>query len=361
MSPFDGFSKEVFESCEESEKIRVPINSLKRLQSEIEPRLKAMNSGLIGHVSRTKRAGTNDYNGWAWLYFNTIGTGAYRYSQLTVNISPFRVYAGVNLRRKTECYALQSKIRKEKNEWLLQQIMRTLGSREWIFSTRNDGWTDQIPRRYSPQELRGLLLDPELYWINACFEEDEPIVRTTRIGGEIARIFRELYNIYALASNNKIISQPKPKSESFEPKVVVDSGQSVPKSDEKMRSDIERFLSSLEAFREISRTHLSGKRDQYFVKRVALDLDLKPYQLNYKGNPIVVYSDHDVRSIQDKIMKNYSDFRQRINRIEDLLELPEDFLKMMYVNPQSDARYQRVGKAKAIFLNLARFNHNKDT
>jgi len=298
MSPFDGFSKKIFEYCQPSEKIRVPINSLKELKLEIEPRLKRLNSDLSGHVSKTKVPGTNYYNGWAWLYFNTIGPGAYRYSQLTVNISPSRVYAGVNLRRRSERYIFQGEIRKEENEWLFQQIIRTLGGREWIFSTREDGWEDQIPRRYSLQELRGLLLDSELYWINACFEKMEPVVGTGRISSEISRIFEELYNIYALASASKVIPQPKPKSGPYEPKITIDSKKSVPKSDEKIQSDVKRFLLSLKTSKKVGATHFPGRRDQYFVKRVALDLDLKPYQLNHKGSQITIYSDHDVRPLR---------------------------------------------------------------
>ena len=243
---------------------------------------------------------------------------------------------------------------------MFQQILRTLSGREWIFSTRDGGWEKQVPRRYSLQELRGLLLDPELYWINACFEKTEPVVGTARISSEILRIFEELYNIYALASGNAIIPQPKPKSRPYEPKVALDSRESVPKSDEEIQSDVRRFLSFLKTSKKPSKTHLPGKRDQYFVKRVALDLDLKPYQLNHKGNLITIYSDQDIRPLWHRVMKNYSDFRQRINRIKILLELPDDFLKIMYVNPRSEARYQRLGPSSSIFLNLAKFDWNKN-
>lgn len=333
---------------------------MKKLKLEIEPRLKKINPNLSGHVSRTKIPGTNYYNGWAWLYFNTIGPGAYRYSQLTVNISPPRVYVGVNLRRKSECKKFQSEIRKEENEWLLEQIISALSGREWIISTRGDWWEEQIPRRYSPQELRGILLDPELYWINACFEKNEPIVSTSIISSEILQIFKELHNIYALASNNKIILQPKPKSRVYKPEITIDSGESAPKSDEKIQSDVKRFLSSLKTTMKTGRTHLPGRRDQYFIKRVALELDLKPYKLHYKGSQITIYSNQDVKPLRDKILKNYFNFRQRVDHIKNLLELPQDFLKVMYIDPRSDARYYKDGRLNSIFLNLARFEKNKN-
>lgn len=253
MSTFNGFSQEVFECCKESERIRIPITSLKKLRLKIEPTLKKMNSNISGHVSRTKIPGTDYYNDWAWLYFNTIGTGAYRHSQLTVNISPSRIYTGVNLRRRTECKKFQTDVSKAGNEWLFEQIINTLGGREWIITTRGESW-EQVPRRYSQHELRGMLLDPELYWINACFEKKEPIVRTATIADEILRIFKELYNIYALASYNKITAQPKPKSTVYKPKISIDSKEYIPKSDEKIRSDVKNFLLSLRTAKKPGKT-----------------------------------------------------------------------------------------------------------
>ena len=235
-----------------------------------------------------------------------------------------------------------------------------MSGREWIISTREDWWEEQVARRHSPHELRGILLDPELYWINACFEKNEPIVSTSRITAEVLQILKELYNIYALASNSKIILQPKPKSRAYEPEITIDSGESVLRSDEKARSDTKRFLSSLRTPKKHGTTHLPGRRDQYFVKRVALDIDLKPYKLHYKGRQITIYSNQEVKPLRDKILKNYFDFRQRIDYIEKLLELPEDFIKVMYVDPKSDARYYKDRKLNSIFLNLARFEKNKN-
>lgn len=152
MSPFDGFSKKIFECCHPSEKIRVPINSLKELKLVIEPKLKRFNSDLSGHVSRTKAQGTNDYYSWAWLYFSTIGTGAYRYSQLTANISPSRIYAGVCLLRKSECYRFESEIKKETshcfNKYFVPLAVENGFSQQGTGGGRNKSQDDILYKNY---------------------------------------------------------------------------------------------------------------------------------------------------------------------------------------------------------------------
>lgn len=333
---------------------------MKRLKFEIEPELKKINPKLTGHVSRTKVPGTNDYNHWAWLYFNTIGPGAYRYSQLTVNVSPDRLYVGVNLRRPFEYWAFREEIEKEENTSFFEQITNTLSGREWIITKRGDSWRKQIPRRYSTQELRGILFNPELYWVNACFEKNEPILGGRRIVDEIVQIFKELYNIYALASANKTILQPKPKYKVFKHEMFVDSEQSLPKSDSRIMLEAKRFLSSLKSAEKIGKLHLPRRKDQYSVKRVALELDLKAYQLYRRGKPVTIYSDKDIKPYRNKILKSYFNFCEQLDRIRKLLELPEDFLKVMFVDPKSDGRYYRDRGSNSIFLNLARFETNKN-
>lgn len=360
MSPFGGFSKEIFESCEPSEKIKIPISSLKKLKFVIEPKLNRLNPNLIGHVSRTKIPGTNYYNDWAWLYFNTIGPGAYRYSQLTINLSPSRVYVGVNLRRPSENTRFRNAIKKEENAWLLEHIVRTLGGREWVISTREDWWEEQEPRRYSQEELRGLLFDPELYWINACYEKDNPIVNTSRISSEILQIFNELYNIYALASDNVVIQQPKPAEKVYEPRIRVDSIETLPKSDEEIRSNVGHFLSSLETPKSPSERHLPGKRDQIIVKTIAIERNLRRHEIDYEGHRIVIYFDKGTRLLRPENLENHSEFSQQVDYITKTLNLPEDFLKIMYVDSKSDARYSKAKGVSSIFLNLARFEMNKN-
>jgi len=354
MSGFVGFSQEVFESCEPSERIRTPIRALKRLKEEIEPRLRRMNPNLSGHVSRTKVPGTNEYNDWAWLYFNTIGTGAYRYSQLTVNVSPTRLYVGVNIKRPFEYYLLQKEIRKEENSALFEQIINTLSGREWIVTRKNGNWESEEPRRYSPQEIRGLLLSRDLYWINAVFEKDNPILGTRHIVNEIIEIFTDLYNIYAFASENDIIPQPMPKNGIFTHTIIPDAEESAPKSDQAIRDEVLRFLASLSSVRESGKFHLPGRKDQYSIKRTAIELNLEPCKIDYQGNPVIIFSD---KPLEPEILENYSSFRQILDQIKKVLNLPKDFLKIMYIDPKSDARYQRGNGTHCIFINLARFKH----
>jgi hypothetical protein len=210
MTPFNGFSEEIFECCKPSEKIRKPINALKELRLEIKLELKKINQALIGHVSRTKRQGTNEYNDWAWLYFNTIGTGGHRYSQLTVNISPTQ------------------------------------------------------------------------------------------------------------------------------------------------------FLSSLETTDKLGECHLPKKSDQYSIKRTALEFNLAPYELDFEGKKVIIYSDKDVKLSHNEILRIYPEFSKRLDQIRELLYLPKGFLKIMFVNPKSDARYHKIKESNSIFLNMARFETNKN-
>jgi hypothetical protein len=358
MTPFDGFSRQIFECCEPSEKIRTPINALKELQLEIEPELKKINPSIIGHVSRTKIHGTNNYNDWAWLYFNTVGAGGYRYSQLTVNISPTRMYVGVDLRTPFEWRKFQEEIEKLENTQLFEQMLRSLSGREWIFPV--GGWEEEVPRRYSVEELRGILLDPQLSWINACFEKEDPILRTGKVAEEVVQIFRELYNIYALASDNQTILQPEPKDGVFEPEMLVDLAESPPKSDEDATSEMKKFLLSLKTSGKQGESHLPGKNDQYSIKRTALEFKLVPHELDLGGKKVIIYSDKDAQLLYNDINQIYPEFSKRLEQIRGSLYLPEDFLKIMLVNPQSDARYQKTERSSSIFLNIARFDTNKD-
>lgn len=360
MKAFDGFSEEIFQCCKPSEKIRIPINALKELKFEIEPELKKINPSLIGHVSRTKKKGTNEYYDWAWLYYNTKDIEAYRYSQLTVNISPDRLYVGVNIRTYSEHEAFFNGIGKEENSNLFQQIARTLSGREWIISTSYDeSWEQETPRRYSVEELRGRLLDPYLRWINACFDKDEQIVKTSKIADQIVQIFKELYNIYALASDNETTLQPDPKFGVFKQKIVVDSEESKPESDENAMLKIEEFLSGLETSGKQDNYHLPGKKDEHSYKRTALEYDLRPFQAQLQGKVVTIYSNRDIQPFLTQISQDYLTFSESLNHIGQLLHLPEDFLKMMFVDPKSDARYYGTKEPNSIFVNLTRFQSNK--
>jgi hypothetical protein len=189
---FKGFSRDVFDNCEPSERIRIPINVLKSLQPFLEPEIKKINNKMKGRVSRTKKQGTNNYNDWAWLYFNTEHPKGYRYSQLTINMSPSRLYVGVNIKKSSEQYIFRDRTRQEKNQPLFEQILASLSGREWLFCPPNSEWDELEPQQYSIGELRDLLKDDSLYWINACFEKDDPILRSQRIVNEILEILLEL-------------------------------------------------------------------------------------------------------------------------------------------------------------------------
>ena len=360
MVGFQGFPIGIFNNCEASANIRIPINILKQLKLEIEPKLKRINIKITGHVSRTKIPGTNEYNDWAWLYFNTIGRGAYRYSQLTVNISPNRLYVGVNLRRLFEYENFRSEVNKEENRLLFENILNSLSGREWIVSYRRDWWEEQSSRRYTPQEIYGILLNPNLYWINAAFEKNDPMLRNTEIVDEILQTFKELYNIYALASGNNVIRQPKPRDGVFQHETFIDQSRSIPKSDVDIMLETRNFLKSLISVDKNKKYNLPKRKDQYTVKRIALEINLKPYQLDCNGDSILIYSDKNIKSFNDRIMDYYLNFYNQIDRINKLLELPDDFLKIMWVDPVSDARYYRENKSNSILLNLARFENNQN-
>jgi len=358
MSAFSGFSEDVFECCERSQKIRVPINALRQLQREIEPEIRKLNSALVWHVSKTKIQGTNRYNDWAWLYYNTIGTGSNKYSQLTVNISPTRVYAGVNIRTAFEYAKLKEEVQKLENMALFEQMLKSLSGRELIIPF--DDWEDETPRRYTVEELRGILLDPSLSWINACFARDEPIVKSRKIADEVIQVFRELYNIYALASGNQTIIQPEPKDGVFEQEIIVDNAESTPKTDEEASSEAIEFLSSLKTTSKLGKYHMPRKNDQYNVKRTALEYNLAPNEVNLQGKNVTVYSDKSIIDFQSEILRIYPEFSKLLEQIRELLPLPEDFLKIMFVDPKTDARYHRTEDINSIFLNMARFDKNKN-
>jgi hypothetical protein len=268
------------------------------------------------------------------------------------------MYVGVDLRTPFEWRKFQEEIKKVENAQLFDQLLRSLSGREWIIPI--DGWEEEVPRRYSVEELRGMLLDPQLSWINACFEKDEPVLKTRKVADQVVQIFKELYNIYALASDNQTILQPEPKDGVFEPEMLVDSAESSPKSDEDATSEMKKFLSSLKTTDRSGESYLPKKSDQYSIKRTALEFDLVPYELDLGGKKVIIYSDKDANLSQNDIIRIYPEFLKRLELIRRLLYLRDGFLKMMFVNPKSDARYHKTRESNSIFLNMARFDTNKN-
>jgi uncharacterized protein YktB (UPF0637 family) len=230
MSPFNGISAEVFASCQKSEKLRIPINILKDLQRIIEPELQKINPEITGHVSRIKKRASNNYRDWAWLYFNTHVKEAYRYSELAVNISPNHMFVGIGVRNSNEYKNYKDQIMKPENAQLLENLASTLSTRELFFSIESGTW-DDIPRKHSVEELKGLLLTPNLFWINIPFEKDDPKLTRKELPNEIVEIFKDLYNVFAFASGNKTIQQA-PNKHPFVPQVVVDNNDLTTESDD---------------------------------------------------------------------------------------------------------------------------------
>lgn len=357
MSSFSGIPKELFGCCERSYKIKKPIAKLKELQAVLQPEMEKLNPAITGHVSRTKIMGTNEYNDWAWLYFNTIGREAFRFSQLTVNMSPSRLFAGVNVRTSREYSTYRKRI--DENPLLFEQMLCGLSGREWII-TDDGGWEKEVPRHFTIEELRGELLKPRLFWINASFEKNDSILRSEKIAAEIFNIFKDLYNIYAFASGNEAVTQPSPKEGVFKASILVESEESYPRSDSEEMQRIGIFLSSLKALEISKGAHLPGKNDQVIVKRTALEYNLKPITLNVGEETVTIFSDKELQPFKRQIDLQYSNFSKLIKQIARLLNLPAGFLKIAYINPTTDARYVKQGEEVEVFVNLAHFETRKN-
>jgi hypothetical protein len=360
MPDFNGISEQVFNSCQRSEKIRIPINTLKDLQAVIEPELRKINPQIKGHVSRTKDRASNNYRNWAWLYFNTQPKEAYRYSQLSVNISPNRLYVGVDIRTPGEYQNYKKEITKPMNAQHIENLASILSTRDLFFSTESGDWEKVIPRKHSVEELKGQLLAPDLFWINIPFEKDDPKLASRQIAKEIFDIFRDLYNVYAFASSNRTISQNPPSRRPFVPAVVIENVDSAIEPDEVEDNDIIAFLSSLKKSSNESNHYLPGKNDQYVVKRKALEYNLQPYKLDNKGESLTIYSDRNITFFKDQVLQDYAQFIKILNELSDLFPLPKDFLKIMFVNPLTDARYSKNNDGNLIFVNLAAFHTRRN-
>ena len=205
MSEFTGFPNHVFESCNPTESIKIPIQYLKLLQNEIEPKLKKLNSKLIGKVSRPINRGTKEFNDWAWLYFTTHIREGYKESQITVNICPDNIYVGLNIKRKSDLKNLQIELQNIDKKYI-DLILENFDKITWIFTSKNEEWGRKTPRMFDKKEIIDQLLHNNVYWINAAFSKNDKIVKTKRITNEILKIIKTLYNLYALSTGERIIS-----------------------------------------------------------------------------------------------------------------------------------------------------------
>ena len=334
MPEFNGISAHIFNSCEKSEKIRIPINLLKDLREVIEPELRKINPHIKGHVSRIKDRGTNNYRNWAWLYFNTQPKEAYRYSQLAVNISPKRLFVGVDVRTPLEYRTYKKEITNVANTELFENLAKVLSTRELFFTSISDDW-EQAPRQHSIEELKGQLLSPNLFWINIPFEKDDPKLASRQIASEIVKIFKDLYNVYAFASGNKPIQQNVSSTHPFVPTVVVDNVDSTIETDQSDEQEIADFLSCLKESSNETTHHLPGKNDQIIMKRKALRYDLEPLKIQFNNEMMTIYSDNGIKDLSQSL-KDYAAFAKMLSEIGNLFPLPQGFLKIMYVNPLTD-------------------------
>jgi len=100
--------------------------------------------------------------------------------------------------------------------------------------------------------------------------------------------------------------------------------------------------------------------DQYLVKRKALEYNLRPYKVNNKGEFVTIYSDQDIVIFKDKILQDYDEFVKLRDELGGLSPLPKDFLKIMFVNRLTDARYSKNSDGNLIFVNLAAFHAHRD-
>lgn len=357
MSQFNGITKQVFDSCQKSEKIRIPIAMLKDLRAVVEPELRKINPTITGHVSRVKDRGTNNYRNWAWLYFNTQPKEPYRYSQLAVNISPKRFYVGVDVRTPSEYRTFKKEIVKEANNALFENLAKVLSRRQLFFSDVNDPW-EQEPLYYSVEELKGQLLSPSLSWINIPFEKDDPKLNDKHIADEVVEIFKDLYNILALASDNKPYFNETIGKPSFVNSIFIDTVDSKVDAAQSDQREITVFLNSLHTSTQQTNHKLPSKNNQILVKTKAISYDLKPIKAFINDQPITVYSDYELKE-PSKALKNYRAFENLLNEISALFPLPNGFLKIMYVNPATDARYSKQQDV-SIFANLAVFDIHSD-
>ena len=220
MNEFLGFSEEIFDSCVSSEKINTVRETLDALGSEIRPELQKLNNNLNYVVSRAKKQGSNDFNDWAWLMFTNAPIGhrgkpikAYLRTQLTINVSNSCIYIGLNIKSNERAH-FQNKLNDVKSTESIEEITTLLSKDKWIITTENDDFDEIKPKQWDKVALKEIILDPDLEWINARYDRNDPIVQTKEIVNEIIRIFKLLFKLYDVATNlnktgTKIIVNPK--------------------------------------------------------------------------------------------------------------------------------------------------------
>lgn len=74
----------------------------------------------------------------------------------------------------------------------------------------------------------------------------------------------------------------------------------------------------------------------------------------------MVYSNRNINQSSKKTLENYQEIHKLTETISQALGLPEGFLKLMYVDPKTDARYHKENSSRSVLLNLARYKTNPD-
>lgn len=162
-----------------------------------------------------------------------------------------------------------------------------------------------------------MLSRKSFYWINACFQKKDHILRKSSIINVIFEIFSELYNIFALASKNKTIPQPNPKLGIFKHAMIYDPEDSKLLPETKRMREVSTFISGLSSRDTLREYYFPKKSDQYLIKRVALEYNLKPFRVRYKNREVTIYSE---KRFHSKDLKNYSSFLKIINGIKNALK-----------------------------------------
>ena len=370
--PFQGFSREIFDSCEASPKIHNVREALERLRLVVEPELKKLNPKLNGKVSEAKQRmrGGVDWTDWAWLMFTLapLGSkdssrpgrpiGAGKMTQLTVNMSKRGLYAGLCLRTYNDRARLQEALRRLENERLFDEIAHSLSGRRWIITRTQEYFSEERARYFSKDDLRGKLLDPRLKWINASFSRYDEIVSKRVITTEIVRIFRELYNLFALATGIRTIDQPRPaRSPPRTLEVLVDKPPVKVASDEEEIQSTLDFLARLKMKEMSSAIIVPKKIDSYPVERTVLPLKLRPRVFQHSSGPIRYWLDSKYGEEEIGSRANLlKQLRSKLDQIAIALGKSPGFLQIMVTLPQTDARYI---KSNRILVNLLRYERNR--
>lgn len=373
-APFSGFSQEIFDSCEAGPTINNARQALERLQVLIEPEMKKLYAKLNGKVSQAKQRvpGGLEYTDWAWLMFTLapLGgadssrpgrpVGAGKLTQLTVNISNKRLYAGLCLRTYDDRNRLQVELRRPENEGILNEIVHSLSGRRWIITQVNDErWGERRARYYSVDDLRGKLLDPRLSWINSCFSRHDDIVQTQDISREIVRILSELYNLFALATELTPIVQPKPRRQPpHKLEVLIDTpSEGVTSDDEEIQNTL-NLLAKIKMKEMLSAIVIRGKVDSYPVERISLPLNLRPKVSGHSSGQMRYWLDHKYTEEEVENRAHLlKELRSKLDEIAVALGKEPEFFQIMVTSPQTDSRYDK--DSKRVLVNLLRYEKNR--